>query len=389
VDAFTPGKGTLVIAVPIVREKAIIGVLAGLIDPATQQLAGAQATGENNELVVLDADGATFIPVQVHPWARSPELARAVESALQKPLPDAVDLNGKRSFIAADQVGNTGLRLALLSDEHDVILPIRDRFLFQLVFVLVLELITILLFSLYLRRSYRAFLVMESRAAEQEKLAALGSAASLIAHEVKNSLNGISAATTLLTQGDDPKLPLKTIRGQIDRLRHLATSLLYFGRPALAQLVPAQLEQLVQDAVESLRILPEAEDVSVRTELGTPVEIRCDPMLLATALDNLIRNAMEAAVAAKDLGRLADPTVRVAAGKSNGSAFVTIEDNAGGPPNDLEGRLFEPFVSGKPKGIGLGLSMARRAVEQQGGSLAFERTAAGSRFTVTLTLGSA
>ena len=96
---------------------------------------------------------------------------------------------------------------------------------------------------------------------------------------------------------------------------------------------------------------------------------------------------MEAAVAAKDLGKLADPTVSVRAGQKNGTAFVTIEDNAGGPPEGLEHRLFEPFVSGKPKGIGLGLSMARRAVEQQGGTLAFERTASGSRFTVQLALG--
>ena len=46
-----------------------------------------------------------------------------------------------------------------------------------------------------------------------------------------------------------------------------------------------------------------------------------------------------------------------------------VEDNAGGPPPDVEARLFEPFVTAKPKGIGLGLSMARRAMEQQGGSL--------------------
>jgi signal transduction histidine kinase len=180
---------------------------------------------------------------------------------------------------------------------------------------------------------------------------------------------------------------LKTIRGQIDRLRHLASSLLYFGRPALPQLVPTPLDELVKDAVQSLQALPEADDVSVRTDLGTPIQVQCDPMLLTTALDNLIRNAMEAAVAAKDLGLLADPTVRVALSTSNGTAFVTVEDNAGGPPPKLEDQLFEPFVSGKPKGIGLGLSMARRAVEQQGGSLAFERTALGSRFTVKLSLG--
>jgi two-component sensor histidine kinase len=384
VDAFSPGSPTLVVAVPIIQEKAIIGVLAGLVDPATQELAGAQASGE---LVVVDAAGNFFVPASPPSWARSPDFFRVVEGVLAQPVSEPFELSGRRYFVTAKDVGSTGLRLALVADEDAVIAPARGRFLLQLSFVAVIQILTILLFSLYLRRSYGSFLVMESRAAEQEKLAALGSAASLIAHEVKNSLNGISAAATLLGQGDEPQLPLKTIRGQSDRLRHLASSLLHFGRPASAQLVSADLDRLVLDAVESLRVLPEADDVFVRTEVTETIRVQCDPMLLATALDNLIRNAMEAAVAAKDLGKLQDPTVRVSAGSSNGAAYVTVEDNAGGPPAAVEEHLFEPFVSGKPKGIGLGLSMARRAVEQQGGSLAFERTRSGCRFTVQLALG--
>src|SRR5262249_18381872 len=109
-----------------------------------------------------------------------------------------------------------------------------------------------------------------------------------------------------------------------------------------------------------------------------------DPLLVTTALDNLIRNAMEAAVIAKDVGRVDEAAVTVSAGRQNGQAYVVIEDNAGGPPPEVEARLFEPFASGKPKGIGLRLPMARRAMEQQGGSLSFERVAAGSRFTIRL-----
>jgi signal transduction histidine kinase len=384
VDALSQGSPTLVVAVPIVQEKAIIGVLAGLVDSATQELAGAQASGE---LVVIDAAGNFFVPAQPPSWARSPDFFRVVENVLGAQGSEPFNLAGRSYFVTAQEVGSTGLRLALVADEDAVIAPVRGRFLLQLSFVAVIQILTILLFWLYLRRSYGSFLVMESRAAEQEKLAALGSAASLIAHEVKNSLNGISAAATLLGQGEEPQLPLKTIRGQSDRLRHLASSLLHFGRPSSAQLVPADLDQLVLEAVESLRVLPEADDVHVRTELAQTIRVQCDPMLLATALDNLIRNAMEAAVAAKDLGKLQDPTVRVTARADGDSAFVTVEDNAGGPPQTVEQHLFEPFVSGKPKGIGLGLSMARRAVEQQGGSLAFERTASGSKFTVQLSLG--
>jgi len=381
VDAFREGSRVLVVAVPIVRDRAIIGVLAGLVDPAKQELAGAKASGEHHELVVADPEGVVFLPDVVPAWARGAPFL----DAITQPPNDATTLAGKRYVLAVREVGSTGLKLVLAADEDALVAPVRGRFLLQLFFIAVLQFLTILLFSFYLRRSYRSFLVMESRAAEQEKLAALGSASSLIAHEVKNSLNGISAAASLLTEGGETGLPVKTIRGQSERLKHLATSLLYFARPASPpQRVATHLEQLVHDTVESLQALPEADDVRVMADVEQPTEVQCDPLLLSTALDNLIRNAMEAAVAAKDLGHSSAPSVRIRSGRAGGVAFISVEDNAGGPPADVEPRLFEPFVSGKPKGIGLGLSMARRAVEQQGGSLAFERTAAGSRFTIRL-----
>jgi nitrogen-specific signal transduction histidine kinase len=66
---------------------------------------------------------------------------------------------------------------------------------------------------------------------------------------------------------------------------------------------------------------------------------------------------------------------------------ITVEDNAGGIPADLRERLFEPFVTGRPKGIGLGLTMALRAVAEQGGQLSWEAIDQGSRFAITLPLG--
>ena len=61
--------------------------------------------------------------------------------------------------------------------------------------------------------------------------------------------------------------------------------------------------------------------------------------------------------------------------------MIRVEDNAGGPPAELESRLFEPFSTLKAKGIGLGLVMARSAMEAHGGALIFERVPGGSRFT--------
>lgn len=107
-------------------------------------------------------------------------------------------------------------------------------------------------------------------------------------------------------------------------------------------------------------------------------------MLLGAALDNLVRNAIEAAATAHDTGRVAKPLVHVTLRREGQRALITVEDNAGGRPATMEGKLFEPFATSKPKGIGLGLSMARRALEAQGGQLRLEHAESGLRFVIEL-----
>ena len=160
--------------------------------------------------------------------------------------------------------------------------------------------------------------------------------------------------------------------------------MIHFGKPAQPRAVAARLDELAREAVDGLRVLPEFDEVRLEVHLAEPVRVVCDPVLVVTALDNLVHNAIEAGVVAKDLGRVEHPVVTVTAGRYDGAAWVMVEDNAGGPGPDVEAHLFEPFVTGKSKGIGLGLAMARRALEQQGGALAYERGTAGSRFIARL-----
>jgi signal transduction histidine kinase len=387
VDALEPASRRFVVAAPVLRGDRISGAVVGLVDASQRALPGGRATTEGTTLVVSTARGDVLLPASAPPWTSASTFPDRLQALLQSNRPETTDLSGKPAYAAAARVGDTGLELLLVAEEAPMLAPVRWRFFWQMLLVLVAQALTVVLFSWFLRRTYRRYREMDERLAQGEKLAALGQAASLIAHEVKNSLNGMKAAASMLASDGDRALPVKTMRGQIDRLSHLASSLLHFGKPFAAQLSLAPVGQLVSDAVESLRVLPEAEEVEVESELDTTLEVRCDPLLLATALDNLLRNAMEAAVAAKDLGRQARPRVRITTRRVNGAVRVEVEDNAGGPPPGFEAGLFQPFVTTKPRGIGLGLSMARQAVERQGGSLAFERTATGSRFTVQLGLG--
>ena len=387
VDALEPGSRSFVVAAPVVRGGTISGAVVGLVDASKRGLPGGRVANEGSTLIVATDRGEVLLPATPPIWTFGSGFPDRLQELLRRGRAETTELSGKPEYAAATQVGDTRLRLLLVAEETPMLAPVRWRFFWQMLLVLVAQTTTIGLFTWFLRRTYLRYREMDERLAQREKLAALGQAASLIAHEVKNSLNGMKAATSMMNVDGDRTLPVKTMRGQIDRLSHLATSLLNFGKPANAQLSLTPVGRLVSEAVESLRVLPEADEVEVESELDTSLQVRCDPLLLATALDNLLRNAMEAAVAAKDLGRQARPRVRITTRRVDGAVWVEVEDNAGGPPPGFENGLFQPFVTTKPRGIGLGLSMARQAVERQGGSLAFERTATGSRFTVQLGLG--
>jgi signal transduction histidine kinase len=383
-DSSAAHSRTFVVGVPIVRGGKIGGALAGFIDAGSGPLPGWQRGLTNDDILVTNAAGDVFLPEPPPDWTRATNMPALMRLLLAAPQGALLTLNGRHQLAAATAIGSTGLRLALVADEDRVIAPARARLLWQLAVVGLLQLATITLFSVFFRRIYRTFLRVETHAAAQERMAALGAAASLIAHEVKNSLNGLRAAVATQEAEGSGGLATRAIRGQTDRLAHLATSLLHFGKPAEPRAVDTRLDQLALEAVDGLRVLPEFDEVRLTTDLADAVPVTCDPLLVATALDNLIRNAVEAGVVAKDLGAVDEPAVRIAAGRDDGQAYVLVEDNAGGPAPDVEAHLFEPFVTGKPKGIGLGLAMARRAMEQQGGSLSFERGASGSRFVIRL-----
>jgi signal transduction histidine kinase len=193
---------------------------------------------------------------------------------------------------------------------------------------------------------------------------------------VKNSLNSLTAAASFEESGT---LSSKVAKGQLARLSHLARSLLSLGRPLKPQLASIQLEDVVKETVEGLKLMPESADVQTSLKLEQPAAIEADPALAATAVDNIVRNAIEAAVAAKDTGKTSEPRVQVTVT----GATLTVEDNGGGPPPGFEAHAFEPFVTSKPKGVGLGLTTARQAIEASGGTIRFERIPGGTRFVLT------
>ncbi|HEY6912632.1 MAG TPA: sensor histidine kinase [Myxococcales bacterium] len=376
VDRFGEGLDGWVVVVPIGAGRGIAGFVIGVARADDQPL-GANLDPAQ-QVAVVDHGDVLFEAPRSGAFPRV-ALSRSDEAR----SPDGLDIGeGKeRDLVFAASV--RGPMEVWLANRFDAaVAPIRRRLIEQLLLLVTVQLVTWIAFAVFIRSTWLEFRKMEARATDQEKMASLGVAASLIAHEVKNTLNGITAATS---SGVDQRLSGRVVRSQLARLSNLARSLLAFGRPARPQLAPVLLDGIVREAIEALHLLPESADVAFQLSLGGPVLVDADPSLAATAVDNVLRNAIEAAVTAKDVGRISEPTVRVTM-QGEEMAMLVVEDNGGGPPAGFEEHAFEPFVTSKPKGVGLGLATTRHAMEALGGSVSFERIEGGSRFVLAFRL---
>jgi signal transduction histidine kinase len=381
-------NGPLVVAVPIVRSGRVVGLLVGEVRAGKRPLPGVRNKGTDTSLL-MGRSGRLLLALPPPDFMWTPELASRLLALAEAPGPLLLD--GSRMLGAAAPVpappGVSDMLLAVLEDEEQDIALLRRRFLEQLFFHLALLGSTLLIFTFLLRRSYRSLLAAEEQLRHQETMAALGSASQLIAHEVKNALNGIQAALSLLRPATSSgEVALPALRAQVQRLGHLARSLLSFGAPRAVLRRPCELRLLVEEALQPVRLLPEAEDVTVGVELEEGLTVHADPALLVAAIDNLVRNAVEAGAVARDTGLRPTAWVRVRLAREADEALLVVEDNAGGVDPELEPRLWEPFATARAKGVGLGLPMARAAVEAHGGRLTYTRLSEGSRFSLWLPL---
>lgn len=233
-----------------------------------------------------------------------------------------------------------------------------------------------------LRRSDR-------RRAEEEKLAAMGTATARILHQIKNPLQTIVLHADLLqneTIVADPRHRgevAEAIVGESQRLVAMLDELSVYASGAQRALnrQPLALDQLVRQVLAHESMDGDAASMQVDARRVERATVFADSYYLRQALDNLVRNAREA-MSAQDDARLAVSVEREA-----GEAVVRIADNGPGIPPDRLERVFQPFVSTKGKGMGLGLAICREIVEAHAGRLEVEtEVGRGTTFTLRLPL---
>lgn len=218
-----------------------------------------------------------------------------------------------------------------------------------------------------------------------ERLAAVGTLAAGLAHEVRNPLNSATLQLQVLRRrlergqsSAEALLPvMEVVHDEINRLDRLVTDFLAFARPHPLTLEPTILHELVASVAEQLR--PEAEAVGVHIEVAVDPStgtVEADPLRLRQVLLNLLRNAIEA------LTQRGTVTVRTQPADAEGYVSVLIEDTGPGIPEDAP--IFDAFYTTKSSGTGLGLAIAHRIVQEHGGSIRFESRAGQTCFTVRL-----
>ncbi len=192
-----------------------------------------------------------------------------------------------------------------------------------------------------------------------------------ISHELRSPLARLGVAVELARSGEDRNAALNRIQKESDRLNALVGQLLQVtraeGDPNSLRRNPVRLDELVEQLVNDSGIEAAAHDCAVTYERREPVTVEGDPELLRRAVENVIRNAI----------RYAPPqsAVEVSLARNNGKAVVDIRDHGPGVPEEALPRLFDAFYrvdsdrNRSSGGIGLGLSIARRAIELHKGSI--------------------
>jgi len=220
---------------------------------------------------------------------------------------------------------------------------------------------------------------------QAQRDAAWGEVARRMAHEIKNPLTPIQLSAERLEAKLADKLEgaaretliraTATIVGQVTAMKGLVDAFAQYARLPAPRIERLDLNVLVS---EVLHMYEGGVHIERHLAEGLP-PVAGDPALLGQVLVNLMKNAQEA------LETTAAPRISVTTALRGSQVSLCIEDNGPGFPEHLRGRLFEPYVTSKPRGTGLGLPVVKKIVEEHHGSIAVDNPeSGGARVCVSL-----
>lgn len=229
-------------------------------------------------------------------------------------------------------------------------------------------------------------------AAQQDSLVAgerqrlLGQLAAGFAHELRNAITGARLAIDLhrrrcpatATPPAAADESLTVAVRQLDILEEEVRGLLALGKPSSSAPAPVHVGRLLGEVVDLVAPRASHAGVDIAGNGGGDLEIVGQREALRAAVVNLMLNGIDAAGAGG--------SVRLVAARHDDAVVVAVEDTGPGPAAAVRDSMLEPFVTGKPEGIGLGLAVARTVAEAHGGRLEWSRVGDRTRFAMIVSI---
>ena len=229
---------------------------------------------------------------------------------------------------------------------------------------------------------------------QAQRTAAWGEVARRLAHEIKNPLTPIQLSAERMQHklaekldGQDAEILQRSteiIVNQVEALKRMVNEFSEYARAPKLELHLLDINKLVGEVLA----LYERTNEETGSELAPHIElllgsdlplVRGDSARLRQVIHNLLQNAQDTLVG------ITDPTITVRTGVLQSSVSLSVSDNGSGFPDEVRARAFEPYVTTKPKGTGLGLPIVKKIVEEHNGTIQIENTLPhGARISITL-----
>ena len=241
-------------------------------------------------------------------------------------------------------------------------------------------------------------LKMQSELVVSQRMAVMGEMAAAVAHGIGNPLSSIRAATQVAMldaasadgseTGEKMKVNLQSIMQQVDRVQKRMQGLLNFAKPLEPRPVQLEVNSIVREIMETLRARFKDAGVELKLDLNAALpQVPSDANHLEQALMGVITNALEATPKG---GSVTIRTQSVDHGGEGHAVRLSIEDTGEGIPSENRERVFEPFFTTKPHGTGIGLPLAKKFIERNGGAIGISASSGiGTKLEITLPVASA
>jgi len=220
---------------------------------------------------------------------------------------------------------------------------------------------------------------------QAQRDAAWGEVARRLAHEIKNPLTPIQLSAERLQSKLKDKLPeieadilqraTGTIVTHVAALKGMVDDFTQYAHASRMNARAVNLNDLVREVL----VLYEAMGVAIEPRLNDSLPaIHADPAMLRQVLHNLFQNAIDA------LTGVENPRILVSTSLGTAGVLLTVRDNGTGIAEGVMGRIFEPYVTTKPKGTGLGLAIVKKIAEEHGGTISVSSSNKGAKFELRL-----